>query len=730
MAPGSAPEFRGVTRAQERHSAELYRETRYLGERIIEGFRGPFVVAAICFGLAAGVWAVPALAHVAPVVVGLVVGGWALVRRPVVLPMRLPIEHRGRDWGDRKPGGRGANRARGVWVLGNEVEGGTEDELHQAGADARQHYLVLGATGSGKTEILLSLAANPLTMGGGMFYVDAKAELGLAWRVMAMARAMGREHDLLVVNYLTGGAPVDEGGPLRLSNTVNPFAFGSADALTQALTSLLPGGSGSDPNQVFLERAVGLISAIMYPLVELRDRGEVLLSPPTIREYLSLEACMRLSERADLSSKSRRAVVSYLRSLPGYQEGVSAEEQSEQVHNQFGFAQMYYTRMMALLSEVYGHLFWTPVGELDWEDAVVNDRIVLVLLPALEKAPQELRALGKLNLSTLRAAISVGLGNRLEGERSQVHASAHASRAVPTLVVLDEYGYIAAEGFGVVPAQARGLGFSLVFAAQDWAGVKRGSESEAGQVWGNTKTKIVGATEDPETVDAVGKMFREGYVTQTAGFSVRGGDALSYQDRMDAGVDKRALVDPRDLMGQMEGEAHIFWRGSIIRARMAYANPPKAKRFRVMRFLRVTLSAPVGAGRGPGGSEGGEALSGSRGRGPVMRPVPPERVRERGESDREVSESMRRVDEFARMLGIDPGAGDRPAAPPMDEASIEAVSEWVSEPRAVAAATEVLERAARGFTPPPEARARPASESERLLMSAITALSGGEGGGS
>ena len=101
-----------------------------------------------------------------------------------------------------------------------------------------------------------------------------------------MARFLGRDDDFRVLNYGTSGK-VKGKTPRRLSNTNNPFTFGSAEALTQLLVSLMPASDGA--NSIFADKAQALISGVMYALVDLRDKGLLKLSTSVIRESLALE---------------------------------------------------------------------------------------------------------------------------------------------------------------------------------------------------------------------------------------------------------------------------------------------------------------------------------------------------------------------------------------------------------------------------------------------------------
>ena len=57
---------------------------------------------------------------------------------------------------------------------------------------------------------------------------------------------------------------------------------------------------------------------------------------------------------------------------------------------------MQLTRVFTSLADTYGHILRTNLAEVDLHDVVLNRRILVVLLPALEKSPAELANLGKI----------------------------------------------------------------------------------------------------------------------------------------------------------------------------------------------------------------------------------------------------------------------------------------------------------------------------------------------
>ncbi len=139
---------------------------------------------------------------------------------PLVLPFKLPGTAGIKDKHNVVPGG-GIKKAEGILYLGNEISSG--EEIWFNNTDARTHVLYLGTTGSGKTEGLKSLAVNALCWGSGFIYIDGKADTDLWSTISSMCRRFGRDDDLLIMNYMTGG-----GGGRTASNTLNPFSSGSA----------------------------------------------------------------------------------------------------------------------------------------------------------------------------------------------------------------------------------------------------------------------------------------------------------------------------------------------------------------------------------------------------------------------------------------------------------------------------------------------------------------------
>jgi intracellular multiplication protein IcmO len=594
--------IRGVEEQHELSPQMLLRDTRTMGMKIVDFFKNPVNSVILMVTFATSIYVFPAFCEVVGIV-GIFTFLYAYTRR-ATLPFRLPQRSNANDYNDPLPGGRKPRKARGISFFGNHRM--TRDELWFNNDDMRTHVLIFGSTGSGKTEALVSLSYNALVQGSGFLYVDGKGDNSLFAKVFSMCRAMGREDDLLLINFMTGARDIIGAQEKRLSNTMNPFCQGSSSMLTQLVVSLMDSGSQSSDGDMWKGRAIVFVEAVMKVLVYMRDQGKILLDANTIRNYFDLTRLEAIAmdkmfprdnqEPVSLSETPTlilEPILNYVINLPGYDRSKKGK-QGSQVLEQHGFITMQLTRVFGSLADTYGHIIRTNLAEVDLKDVVLNRRILVVLLPALEKSPEELSSLGKVIIASLKAMMAAGLGDSVEGSYREVITRKPTNAATPYMCILDEYGYYAVKGFAVVPAQARSLGFSVIFAGQDLPAFQKASKEEAASIGANTNIKICMKLEDPmETWEFFQKTAGESYVTKVDSFQTNAGSLLNnYMDSRSASSEKRQRIDLQDLKDQREGEAHIFFKSKIIRATMFFANPRPAEHMRLNHFLKV--EAPAG----------------------------------------------------------------------------------------------------------------------------------------
>lgn len=595
---------RGLDRNQEQVSSALIRDTRTFGQKAIDFFTNSAGVSIVIFSLGAGSIVLPELADLF-----LVVGcGMFLFSKMqhYSLPFRLPKRANAKDYNSPAPGSNKPTQSAGIYYFGNDRK--TNEELWFTNEDMRTHVLMFGSTGSGKTEGLISISFGALLQSSGFIYVDGKGDNALFSKIFSMVRYLGREDDLLLINFMTGARDIIGPQEKRLSNTLNPFARGSSSMLTQLVVSLMDSGSqGKSDADMWKGRAIAFVEALMKVLVAMRDTGNILLDANVVRNYFILERIESMvldkvfirDGQESVSLEGLPDVVlepisNYLINLPGYNKSKKGKQVS-QVYEQHGFITMQLTRVFTSLADTYGHILRTNLPEVDLRDVVLNRRILVVLLPALEKSPDELANLGKIIIAALKTMMAAGLGDEIEGMYAKIIDRKPTNSRTPFLCILDEYGYYAVPGFAIVPAQARSLGFSVVFAGQDLPALQKASKEEAATIGANTNIKICMKLEDPlETWEFFMKTAGESYVTHVGGFQTDAGSLTGqYMDTKSAQLEKRARVDLLDLKEQREGEAHIFFKSRIIRAKLFHANPKPVKEIRLNQFVKV--DAPTDA---------------------------------------------------------------------------------------------------------------------------------------
>lgn len=559
----------------ERNGNRTFRDIRPLTIRLSEALRGS--ASGLVLGLTAtATWLEPAIIDLT-VPASLLFAGWVLTRSPS-LPMRLPKSAHRPDPGNLAPGTRKPKPANGTICIGADIFG---NELWMTAEDARQHIAIPGTTGAGKTTAILSLLSNAIVQGSGFVLVDGKGDRDLYGKVLSLARTFGREDDVRVLNFMVASGAKD-------SHNFNPFSIGNADALRELLASQLGEQSSTDSNGVFRERAVALIGTLAPALVWLRDVKGIELTIETIRFSIQLRwiwkfamekiAILRdpdtgiereLDVSADVPEDITWPLHSYLGELPGVNTDVPLSKQGEEPSKQHGFAQFYFTATFTQLAVSLGHIFRAGTSDIDMRDVVLNRRILVVNLPALENSDATLLALGKLVVASLRAMMAQLLGGTLEGDYSA--ANKPGMGASPFFVCFDELAYYATSGLDRMLAMGRGLNVSFMLGFQEISGIYARLGEKTASLLGNANLTIAMRQQDSgRTREWIEKTAGQTQVTQATSF--QGGIDGAYREGSSAEVRTVSRVDWNDLTSLLEGEAIILFGGRRIYAQVFYAD--------------------------------------------------------------------------------------------------------------------------------------------------------------
>lgn len=578
--------LQGIERHQEMRRSRIMRDTRPLSEQVLEVLASLPAMVIIYVSLVFCLFfLIPAFELV--LIIGLIYFFVPLSRRPDV-PLRKRRSLNEIDHNDRNPGTRKPQMSRGIAHLGNRISDNAEI---WADADLlKTHIFELGSTGAGKTEGLISFSYNALVWGSGYFYMDGKGDVSCFAKHFSMVRSMGREDDLLVINYMTGNVDTTKKRSDKLSNSYNPQMVGNAESNIQLLVGLMDAGDGK--GDMWKGRAISFVSSYMPALVELRDAGMLMLYIGVVREYMPFTKYLELMNNPHISKRSREMMQAYLADVPGYKLD-KKENQSGTFLEQYGYQQMQFTRILSSLADTYGHIYNTPQGEVNLKDVVMNRRVLLVLLPALEKSRPELGNLGKIVVSGMKGMMGSNLGSKLEGSKLELLDSRATNAPSPYVATFDEFGPCMPDDASLMWAQARSLGFCLVAAGQDVQPFFRTSKEETLAIISNSNIKIFGKVEDPtDTFELIEKLAAEAYVSVVDGYEQDINGLGGFRGNQSARIDRVKRIELQDLQKQIEGEINIMVKGDIIRARSFYAAPKLAKHYRLNHFLKVLPPDP------------------------------------------------------------------------------------------------------------------------------------------
>ncbi|MBS0454130.1 MAG: type IV secretion system DNA-binding domain-containing protein [Proteobacteria bacterium] len=549
----------------------------------------------------------------------------------VLLPLRYPpdgLDEKGKE-GD------------GIMYVGHMRSTNPYDnfrEVWMADSDLRTHFLILGSTGSGKSETLKGMFYNALCWGSGFFLADGKADNKMPLDLMAMCRMQGVDDDFLALNFLIGGSSPEKirASRRRRTNMINTFSDSDADTQIQMGANLLPKAEGEGKS--WQEKALNFWRSLVAALCYKRDTQGFEISVGTYIDYMGLPKVEELYAEGykeyiatgewsygfvgiksycesggcpgfmvdrviakynlppDPNSASRTGLPSDRGSprgqsaMAGAGKAQQKTEQDQATYDQHGYRIGQLMPALNLLDKTYGHIFRAKYSEIDMVDVALNNRVLVMMIPSLEKSASEAENLGKLAIACLRVMMGRNLGADIEGDRSHVLESKATQANYPFLVALDELGYYFSDGIAVMFAQARSLGMSMIAAAQDIEKLTEGSRAaEAGAMLANAVAKYFMRIDDAQKThklisDYVGKarvaVYNQ-YELNAGGF--RRDKAISVE------TVERVTID--DMQSLKTGQGLINTRGKTFGIAGFYVGDYlekyKMRGFRLNRFLQV-----------------------------------------------------------------------------------------------------------------------------------------------
>jgi hypothetical protein len=321
------------------------------------------------------------------------------------------------------------------WFRGREMIVGLDGRgrlvsVPCGGEDGGTHTLLVGATGSGKTVTQTWMAVRAIERGMGAIVIDPKGDAHMRASTVAAARAAGREF----IEWTPRGP-----------SAYNPFAHGSD---TEIADKVLAGEHFTEPH--YLRQAQRLL-------------GHVVRALRAAQTEVDLRAIVEHLDPANLELLARGLPQIEAERTEAYLDSLTPRQLSDisGVRDR-----------LAILAE-------SDVGV--WLDSRSEESTRFDLLEVVQRRAVVYFALD----ADSRPLLTQMLGAAIIQDLQTTVASLQG-RAIPTIVVIDEFSTIAAEQVVRLFGRARSAGFSLVLSTQELSDLRlRGREGLLEQVMGN-----------------------------------------------------------------------------------------------------------------------------------------------------------------------------------------------------------------------------------------------------
>lgn len=332
----------------------------------------------------------------------------------------------------------------------------TDDQLNH-------HVHIVGASGFGKSVLLSHVIKNRIHSGGGILFVDLKADFETIRQVVSTVKGAGREADLRIFSC---------GNP-EISHPYNAIASGTANQLKDRIMSAL-----NWSEEFYKNEASSFLLKILRGLTLLRNRKDQPFDLGTILSCITDQNQITrvIDELPETETQVREELEGLHRHLA----------KSENLKALQGLK----SQLESLLLSDFGHLLRAFDGGIDLFAAIRRQKIVYLLLDSRTYGESS-RALGKLILQDLKAA-SARVDNEIPKQERK-----------PFAVIVDEFADMATEDFVGFLDRARSSKVGVVVAHQEIADLSRVSPEFALRLMNSTSTLFAFLQKMPDSSELI-----------------------------------------------------------------------------------------------------------------------------------------------------------------------------------------------------------------------------------
>ncbi|WP_228140761.1 type IV secretory system conjugative DNA transfer family protein [Acinetobacter sp. TGL-Y2] len=324
-----------------------------------------------------------------------------------------------------------------------------------------QHISINGSTGTGKSVLAASMMGQQMRNGGGLIFIDGKLSNKELLAIWQLACWSGREIDLLIINA---------GNP-EMSNTYNPILQGDYQEVTSRIMMLLPDTSNNGGADHYRSSALSALEVIIgaFHCIGLPYGFEDIKCCITDHD-----AFKHIENRLLIEHAEAVETIAWQSLMKGYyKKGFFDFEMFQTLLS--GLA----SRLSQFSDGTFGQVLNSYNPEIDFEQAILQNKIIYVMLPTMAKNEQSV-ALAKIIIADMRTAIS--------------HFQRMPPEMLPNppfMVVPDEAGSYIDASWGRIFEQARSSRIFMAPCYQTYANLKPdGTDTLSEIVMGNTLFKV------------------------------------------------------------------------------------------------------------------------------------------------------------------------------------------------------------------------------------------------
>lgn len=416
-----------------------------------------------------------------------------------------------------------------------------------------RHLAMIGQTGVGKTETMLSMLWNITSRGGGALIFEAKGGKDVPVAAYRMLEAQGRPQDFRFLNF----------EDIYKSHSYNPVFSGSPRSMINTGMMVLP----NDGDEFFRDvNRYGLTAAIVClkhqpgnPTFNIKDLCVVLSD---LKEFIRLYE--KMPETSKEFIQARQFIAQFL----------SFWKTTNRDGEEYMNTDLYQTRLMGLVAKLsafthseFGELINSYSPDIDLRKAIEEGQVVVISFSSLGDA-ESTALFGKLAMADFARAVG------------DVHA-AGTKPAVPFMAFLDEYPSFKAEFHEKLWQLARSSNVAMVLSAQGYNFLANESEHFAKNILANCWNHLFYDVKDPDTRDYAKKLsqtvinlFEQNTESENIGHS-QGSESSGVVTQMSSGrgvskgykATREELLQPDDMILE-EGDAILLGKSATYRVRL------------------------------------------------------------------------------------------------------------------------------------------------------------------